>query len=83
MWLRGFWIEAIVAEKEPVETTPVARTADVGAILAKQETSMATQRTKSISTKVTEAEYDAIVGRAEPLTVSAWARDVLLGSGAT
>ena len=40
---------------------------------------MATQRTKSISTKVTEAEYEAIVGRAEPLTVSAWARDVLLG----
>jgi hypothetical protein len=41
--------------------------------------SMATPRTKSISTKVTEEEYDEIVRRAEPQTVSAWARDILLG----
>ena len=41
---------------------------------------MATRRTKSISTKVTEAEYDAIVRRAEPQTVSAWARGILVGA---
>lgn len=41
---------------------------------------MATRRTKSISTKVTEAEYDEIVRRAEPLTVSEWARAVLLAA---
>ena len=39
---------------------------------------MATRRTKSISTKVTEAEYDEITRRAEPRTVSAWARDILV-----
>jgi hypothetical protein len=37
-------------------------------------------RTKSVSTKVTEAEYDAIARRAEPLTVSEWARGILLGA---
>ena len=37
-------------------------------------------RTKSISTKVTEAEYDAIVTRADPQTVSAWAREILVGA---
>jgi hypothetical protein len=41
---------------------------------------MATHRTKSISTKVTEAEYDEIAGRAEPETVSAWARGILVGA---
>jgi hypothetical protein len=41
---------------------------------------MATQRTKSISTKVTEVEYDAIVRRADPQTVSAWARGILAGA---
>ena len=41
---------------------------------------MATQRTKSISTKVTEVEYDAIVRRADPQTVSAWARGILVGA---
>jgi len=55
------------------------RAVDVGAILAIKTTSMATPRTKSISTKVTEAEYDEIARRAEPQTVSAWARDMLLG----
>jgi hypothetical protein len=39
---------------------------------------MANRRTKSISTKVTEAEYDAIVRRADPQTVSAWARGILV-----
>jgi hypothetical protein len=43
-------------------------------------TSMASRRTKSISTKVTEEEYDAIVRRADPQTVSAWARGILLGA---
>jgi hypothetical protein len=38
---------------------------------------MATTRTKSISTKVTEAEYDGIVDRAHPRTVSEWTRDVV------
>jgi hypothetical protein len=33
-----------------------------------------TRRTKSISTKVTEAEYNEIARRAEPQTISAWAR---------
>jgi hypothetical protein len=41
---------------------------------------MATLRTKSISTKVTEAEYDAIVRRADSQTVSAWARGILVGA---
>ena len=41
---------------------------------------MATQRTKSISTKVTEVEYDAIVRRADSQTVSAWARRILVGA---
>jgi len=41
---------------------------------------MATQRTKSISTKVTEVDYDAIVRRADPQTVSAWARGILVGA---
>ena len=41
---------------------------------------MATRLTKSISTKVTEAEYDAIVRRADPQTVSAWARGILVGA---
>ena len=41
---------------------------------------MATRRTKSVSTKVTEAEYDVIARRAEPLTVSEWARGILLGA---
>ena len=39
---------------------------------------MATARTKSISTKVTEAEYDAIVNRAHLRTVSEWTREVVL-----
>lgn len=41
---------------------------------------MATPRTHSISTKVTEAEYDEIARRAEPRTVSAWARGILVGA---
>jgi len=41
---------------------------------------MATRRTKSISTKVTDAEYDAIASRAEPQTVSAWARGILVST---
>jgi hypothetical protein len=41
---------------------------------------MANRRTKSISTKVTEAEYEAIVTRADPQTVSAWAREILVGA---
>ena len=40
----------------------------------------ATRRTKSVSTKVIEAEYDAIARRAEPLTVSEWARGILLSA---
>jgi hypothetical protein len=39
-----------------------------------------TNRTKSISTKVTEQEYEAIVTRADPQTVSAWARGILVGA---
>jgi len=41
---------------------------------------MASRRTKSISTKVTDAEYDEIARRAEPQTVSAWARGILVGA---
>jgi len=41
---------------------------------------MAIRRTKSISTKVTDAEYDEIARRAEPQTVSAWARGILVGA---
>jgi hypothetical protein len=41
---------------------------------------VATARTKSISTKVTETEYDDIRNRAHPRTVSEWTRDVVLGA---
>jgi hypothetical protein len=41
---------------------------------------MATRRTKSISTKVTEAECADMVRRAAPLTVSEWVRGILLGA---
>jgi hypothetical protein len=41
---------------------------------------MPTPRSRSISTKVTEAEYGEIANRAVPQTVSAWARDILLGA---
>ena len=46
----------------------------------RQATSMANRRTKSISTKVTEEEYEAIATRADPQTVSAWARGILVGA---
>jgi len=52
---------------------------EVGAIFAMQN-GMATRRTKSISTKVTDAEYDAIARRAELQTVSAWARRILVST---
>jgi hypothetical protein len=39
---------------------------------------MPTPRTKSISTKVTEAEYERAVNMAAPVTVSEWARKTLL-----
>jgi hypothetical protein len=42
--------------------------------------SMPTPRTHSISTKVTEAEYKEIAKRADPQTVSTWARGVLLNA---
>ena len=53
---------------------------DLGPILALRRDTMATRRTKSISTKVTEAEYNDITRRAEPLTVSEWARGILLAA---
>ena len=39
---------------------------------------MTTHRTKSISTKVTEAEYARIAAVASPLTISEWTRSVLM-----
>ena len=39
---------------------------------------MTSRRTRSISTKVTDAEYDQIVAHAEPKTVSEWAREILV-----
>jgi hypothetical protein len=48
--------------------------------LALQRNTMATRRTKSVGTKVTESEYEAIARRAEPLTVSEWARGILLSA---
>jgi hypothetical protein len=39
---------------------------------------MATRRTKSLSTKVTDAECDLAASAAAPLTISEWARKVLL-----
>ena len=39
---------------------------------------MATRRTKSLSTKVTDAEYELVASLAVPLTVSEWARKTLL-----
>lgn len=69
-----------VAEEELIESVALTGAGDLGPILALQRDTMATRRTKSISTKVTEAEYDEIVRRAEPLTVSEWARAVLLAA---
>src|SRR5687768_3312719 len=39
---------------------------------------MATRRTRSLSTKVTAAEYELAANAAAPLTISAWARKLLL-----
>jgi len=39
---------------------------------------MATRRTKSLSTKVTDAEYELVASLAAPLTISEWARKTLL-----
>jgi len=36
------------------------------------------RRNRSISTKVTDAEYNQIVARAAPSTVSEWAREILV-----
>ncbi len=69
-----------VAKKELVESVALVEARNLGPILAFERDTMATRRTKSISTKVTEAEYDAITRRAEPLTVSEWARAILLGA---
>jgi hypothetical protein len=41
---------------------------------------VAIPRTKSISTKVTETQYDDIRNRAHPQTVSEWTRGVVLGA---
>ena len=41
---------------------------------------MPTPRSHSISTKVTEAEYEEVARRAEPQTVSAWTRGILVGA---
>jgi hypothetical protein len=68
------------AEKELVESGALVRATDPGPIFALQRDAMATRRTKSISTKVTATEYDAVLKRAGPLKVSEWARDILLGA---
>jgi hypothetical protein len=39
---------------------------------------MTSRRHRSISTKVTDVEYDQIVARANPKTVSEWARQILV-----
>jgi hypothetical protein len=39
---------------------------------------MPVKRTRSISTKVTDAEYHALATAAEPLTISEWTRAILL-----
>jgi hypothetical protein len=66
------------AEEELVESGALVGATDLGPIFALQRDTMATRRAKSISTKVTETEYDAVVRRAGPLNVSEWARGILL-----
>jgi hypothetical protein len=39
---------------------------------------MATRRTRSLSTKVTDVEYELAANAAAPLTISEWARKMLL-----
>ena len=39
---------------------------------------MSSRRNRSISTKVTDVEYEEIVARANPRTVSEWARAILV-----
>jgi hypothetical protein len=39
---------------------------------------MTSRRARSISTKVTDAEYEQIIARASPKTVSEWARAILV-----
>ena len=41
---------------------------------------MTSRRTRSISAKVTDAEYAQIVARAHPKTVSEWARAILVSA---
>lgn len=41
---------------------------------------MTSRRTRSISAKVTDAEYAQIVARANPKTVSEWARAILVSA---
>mgnify|MGYP001210646759 CR=1 FL=1 len=38
------------------------------------------RRNRSISTKVTDAEYEQIVAQANPKTVSEWAREILVNA---
>ena len=42
---------------------------------------MATRRTKSLSTKVTDVEYELAASAAAPLTISEWARKTLFQAG--
>jgi hypothetical protein len=41
---------------------------------------MTSRRNRSISTKVTDAEYEQIVVHANPKTVSEWAREILVNA---
>jgi hypothetical protein len=64
--------------EELVESAAFIRSVDPGPIFAYERILMATRRTKSISTKVTDAEYELVARLAAPLTISEWARAVLL-----
>src|SRR5207344_2508297 len=62
---------------EPVDITPVPIGSRCGTTFA-IERAMTSRRNRSISTKVTDVEYDQIVARANPKTVSEWAREILV-----
>jgi hypothetical protein len=44
------------------------------------QAAMTSRRNRSISTKVTDAEYEQVVAHANPKTVSEWARAILINA---
>jgi hypothetical protein len=74
----GFSGGTTVLTEELVESAEFISAVDPGPIFASLRILMAMQRTKSLSTKLTETEYAQVQAQARTQTVSEWARAVLL-----